>query len=78
MSKIDPVVYRYRFGNVWGLGYQRNGVQAEESQALYATDPNPLREMIERLANELEQWPALYPAPEGTHALLAEAREMLK
>lgn len=52
-------------------------VKIEIVTKLYATDPNPLREMIERLADVLAEYDDVVGFDEAAE-LIAEAREMLK
>jgi hypothetical protein len=81
MSKIEPVatVVSIRTHNFVQLAAAQC---LPDGTKLYATDPNPLLEMIERLAVALEDASRMlgtYGEPlDGDVILLYEAREMLK
>jgi hypothetical protein len=77
MSKIEPVAWQLPNSDkiITADLKEYYGVVADHwSIPLYATDPNPLREMIERLANVVEYHETNW----HVESLLAETREMLK
>jgi hypothetical protein len=85
MSKIEPVAWQLPNSDkiITADLKEYYGVVADHwSIPLYATDPNPLQEMIERLAVALDAASRMlgtYGEPlDGDVILLYEAREMLK
>jgi hypothetical protein len=80
MSNIEPVAWQLPNSDkiITADLKEYYGVVGDHwSIPLYATDPNPLLEMIERLAVALAEYDDVVGFDESAE-LLSEAREMLK